>query len=159
MKENKASLIRVMLKDIIDFFIIFFLSFMLVMFVYINDPAMEKTVLSLYFFEQFVEVFFLNPILLVWLLFFGLIITIAYFTIMIPTLHATLGAFLIGIRIVSYQNNANKIMIGLRMAIGSYFGVLLLFISPLMAWWFAKDHKGLSENLGSVYWRRVYNKD
>jgi threonine/homoserine/homoserine lactone efflux protein len=116
-------------------------------------PSFIHVELSIYFFEQFIEIFFLNPKLLLWLLGLSLGISFIYFLFCIMLLETTLGGWVTRLAIVDNKKGRPLSRFqSILMALGAYAGVWCLLIGPLAAFWFDKNYRGWSEKLaGTVF--------
>lgn len=145
------SIIRILLKDFIDFFIVVLLTALATLAIYYLLPSWKPVELSFYFFEQFIELFFVNPKLMMWFLGLGLGISIIYFLLCAMLKNSTVGCLVA--RLVIHDQQTHKplaISQAFWMAIGAYFGVVLLMLGPLSAWWLNHEHRGWSEKLAGV---------
>lgn len=140
------AFLRVFAKDIIDFFTIMVVSCLITALVYQVSPQYHAIEMSFYFFEQFIELFFLNPELLVW--FFGTAcgFTLVYFLVGALVGNTTLGGALLGLKILD-RKNQQPLGLGqifLR-ALGAIIGVSAFMIGPLYAWFLDSAHRGAAE--------------
>lgn len=140
------SIFRVVIKDALDFSIIFLTSLLFTLGIYYILPHFKSVHLSFYFFEQFLELFFENPSLVMWFLGLSFGVTLIYYLFSIMLFQSTLAGKIVGITLI--DKHSKKPVGPLRapvMAVGAYSGVLMFFFSPLFAWWLSKDHRGWSE--------------
>jgi uncharacterized RDD family membrane protein YckC len=145
------KLYQIILKDLFDFVFIFLATFILTIVVYALSPVFQGIYLSLYFFEQFVELFFVNPKLFIWLLGLGLGVSMLYFLLGTLAFGTTLGGRLMGIGLVAEKTHQPLSPArALLLSIGAYFGAIFFGISPLYAWWFDPHHRGLSLKIARV---------
>lgn len=144
----KPSVLRIVVKDLIDFLIIFSVSFGMTLGIYYLLPSFTPVVLSWYFFEQFIELFFVNPKLLLWLLCLSLGVTTIYFMLCSIIHQTTIGGLVTGMTMVHQKSHAPvKLHHSMLMAIGAYAGVLAILLGPLSSWWLDREHRGWSEKL------------
>lgn len=147
----KPSVFRVIAKDVIDFLVVFFITWILTLALYYLLPSFKAVSLSLYFFEQFIELFFVNPRLFIWFLGLGFGVNIIYYMFCAMLYQTTLGGKVMNIIIVDRNSRSPlKLYQALLMALGSYVGVLALMWGPLSAWWLNVDHRGFSEKLSAT---------
>lgn len=147
----KPSVVRVVVKDIIDFFIVMTFSFLLTLSIYFLVPTFTKIDLSFYFFEQYAELFFVNPKLIFWALGLGLGVNIIYFLFSTMLYETTIGGLVVRVGIVDKKRlTPLSLYQAFLMAVGSYAGVLLVLLSPLWAWWMDQQHRGFSEKLSQT---------
>lgn len=142
----RPSVVRVLIKDLIDFAFIASCTLALTATVYTLLPRFIPVTMSIYFFEQLIEVFFVNPRLLLWLTGLGFGISTLYFLVCGLVNIPTLGALFTGVRLVDYRSkqDLNPVQ-ALLMALGAFFGFLFLCVGPLFAWWLQRDHRGFAE--------------
>lgn len=143
---HKPSLMRILLKDFIDFAIIFGGTLVLTLGIYVLLPQFQRVSLSLYFFEQALELFFVNPRLFAWLIGLGFGVTIIYYLFCGMLLQTTIGGLVA--RVVILDRKSQKpLSLGqsLVMAIGAYTGVIAFLVGPLSAWWLDAEHRGWAE--------------
>lgn len=148
------SVMRIMLKDLVDFLLVFSVSLMLAIVVYRQLPAFIPVTMSVYFFEQYVEFLLINPKFLWCLLGLGLLVNVLYVLLFVALLKTTVGGFLMGIRLVHSSDPDISIGIGhaLLLSLGSYFGATILFVGPLWAWWIDPKHRGFAELMLCCSW-------
>jgi uncharacterized RDD family membrane protein YckC len=151
----KTPLMRIFVKDIIDFAIVVMTTFALTLSVYLVLPSFSRIDWSFYFFEQNIEVFFVNPQLVLWLLGMSFVVTIIYFVFGNMLYQSTLGGKFMGITIVDITTNkpANMMQI-VAMALGAYVGVIAFLVGPLSAWWLDEHTRGFAEKWSGTCLRR-----
>lgn len=154
---HKASWLRVVLKDIIDFGIVFVSTVALTFAVYFLLPSFTRVEISLYFLEQSVEIFFLNPKLVVWLAGLGLGVSVVYFLLCAALHQTTIGGVVARVRIVDKTSQKPlSVLQAILMGVGAYFGVLAFLVGPLSAWWLDHETRGFSEKCaGTVLIKKV----
>jgi hypothetical protein len=142
----KPAIFLVVIKDVVDFLIISLTTFLFTLGIYYILPHFKSVDLSFYFFEQFLELFFVNPSLVTWFLGLGLGVTLIYYLFSIMLFQTTVGGLLVGIALIDTRSQKPIGRLhAIVMAVGAYSGALLFFFSPLFAWWLAEDHRGWSE--------------
>jgi hypothetical protein len=148
---TKPSVVRVILKDLIDFFMVYFITVSFTLIIYFLSSNFIRIDFSFYFFEQFIEMFFINRTLVFWFFSIGLGVTCIYFVVCFLLYRNTLGGVLSHIAIIS-KNSQNPILWyhAIAMALGAYVGVISLMAGPLSAWWLDDEHRGFSEKLSGV---------
>lgn len=152
----KPSIVRVVIKDLIDFSIVVGITLAFTVAIYFIVPSFADVSLSFFFFEQYLELFFVNPRLTIW--FFGLAfgVTMLYFLFCGMLYQNTFGGVLAGIILVDRNSNARiTLRQSLLMAIGAFCGAALAMVGPLYAWWLEDEHRGVSEFLANVVLRKA----
>jgi hypothetical protein len=145
--------LKLFLKDLVDFFCILVLSMTATLLAYYVVPSFETVQLSLYFFEQFLELFFVNPTLIWWLFGLGFGITILYFLFCSMLFNTTIGGLLVRVIIVDGDSPSPKsLSLGQVMLLGAgaFFGVCCFLVGPLSGWWLDPQHRGWGEKLAKV---------
>src|SRR5260221_8748736 len=104
--KQQPSVIRVIIKDVVDFFIVAAVSCIFTFFIYLMLPNFTHIELSIYFFEQLVEVFFVNHGLIFWILLLSFGVTVIYFLLSCLRHQTTLGGMLARVRIVDKKTLA-----------------------------------------------------
>lgn len=146
------SILRIIVKDIVDFVLIVSITVMLTFFVYLMVPNFERVNLSLYFFEQLIEIFFVNPKLCQWLLGLGFGVTFIYFLLCAMLFQTTVGGVIARVKIVDRTSlQPLSLVQALIMAMGAYIGVIALLLGPLSAWWLDGEHRGFAEKLSRTW--------
>jgi len=147
----RPSVFRIIIKDLVDFMVVFLVTALMTYAVYRLSPIFKPTPLSILFYEQILEVFFENPKLVLWALGLGLGVSIIYYLFCFMLYDNTVGGRLMGLRLSEIKTNESpKVYRSLPMALGAFFGVLFFLISPLFAWWLDKNHRGFSEKLSGT---------
>lgn len=145
---TRPTVFLVMIKDLIDFSIIASISVALTLGIYQMLPTFTRVDLSVYFFEQWAELFLINQKLFIWLLGLSLGVTIIYFLFCSMLYATTIGGLITGLRIVDNKSSMPmRLHQSLLMAIGAYVGAMALMVGPLWAWWLDQEHRGLAEKL------------
>ncbi|HXW52670.1 MAG TPA: RDD family protein [Myxococcota bacterium] len=148
---STPSIFRVIFKDVADFSIVIVISFLFTMAIYQMLPSFTRVELSFYFPEQYVELFYLNPKLVLWFLGLSFGVTFIYFLFGVMLCGSTLGGRVAGIVLLKQKELTPASLIqALLMALGAYLGVLFIMVGPLSAWWLDPLHRGWSEKLAGV---------
>lgn len=148
---SRAHFLRIFIKDIIDFAIVFAATLVATLIIYFLLPSFTRVQLSFFFFEQNFEIFFLNPKLVLW--FFGLAwgVSTIYFLFCTMLHQSTVGGRLMGLVLVDNRTMSTiTTSQALRMATGAYVGVVAFFVGPLYAWWLDDDTRGPAEKLSGT---------
>lgn len=148
---KKPSLIRIMLKDVVDFMTIFVLTLLLVTLSYGRFFSWIPVPLSLYFPEQLIEMILRNPSLAPWFLLIGFMVTVLYYPFCLMVYNTTLGCIVAKLKVV--QNNSDEsvgLLGAILLGLGAYFGVVSMMMGPLYAWWLDPQHRGFSEKIAGV---------
>lgn len=154
----RPAVIRVMIKDVIDFSVVFLATTFFTYAVYRLSPVFTPVPLSIQFFEQILEVFFTNHKLVLWALGLGLSVNLLYFLFCLLLSKNTLGGLVAGIKVVDVKTQiAPKFYQWFLMALGGFAGVLAFLWGPLYAWWLDTEHRGWSEKLSKTMWRSQHD--
>lgn len=149
---TKPNLLRVIIMNITDFFIITSISLLLTFAIYLISPKFTPVPLSFSFFEQWLELFFINPTLILWLLGLGFGVTLIYFLFCAMLYETTLGSLMVRLRVMDIKKQKPPALYqAILMAFGAYCGVVCLFISPFFAWWLDPQHRGWSLKLSKTF--------
>lgn len=150
------SLLRVICKDSIDFAVIVTITCALTLSLYYLLPSFTPVVLSFYFFEQFLELFFQNPSLVVWFLGLGFGVTLIYYLFGAMLFMSSFGGFITSLTMVDRKTNKPlHLKQAIIAGIGAYLGVVALMIGPLSAWWLDTHHQGWAEKISRTRLRYV----
>jgi hypothetical protein len=113
--------------------------------------------ISIYFYEQILELFFVNTKLVLWALGLALSVSLIYYLFCFMLYNNTLGGMVTRLEVVTIKTNKSpKLWASLLIAFGAYCGTLLLLWGPLFAWWLDGDHRGWAEKLSKTIWRAKY---
>lgn len=144
----RPSVFRIVLKDVIDFLLIASCTGALTIAIYVLLPRFTRLDMSFYFFEQFIELFFVNPRLVGWLLGLGFGVSTIYFLLCSLANQTTIGGLIAGVKLVDYRSKEPlSLYQAFLLAIGAFVGAVLIAVGPLYSWWLEKDHRGLAEIL------------
>lgn len=150
----KMAVIRVMIKDVIDFSVVFLVTTFFTYAVYRLSPVFTPVPLSVQFLEQILEVFFTNHKLVLWALGLGFSVNFLYFLFCFLLNKNTLGGKVAGLKVVDIKTQVTpKFYQWFLMALGSFSGVVALLWGPLYAWWLDTEHRGWAEKLAKTVWR------
>lgn len=143
---RRPSVLRIIIKDGIDFVFIASCTIALTATVYTLLPRFTPVMLSAYFFEQIIELFFVNPRLVLWLVCLGSGLSTVYFLVCGLTNSPTIGALVTGVKLVDYgSKQAPNPAKAWLMAFGALVGFWFLGVGPLYAWWLNHHHRGFLE--------------
>src|SRR5690606_17294199 len=121
-------------KDVIDFSIVAVATLLATVAIYMLLPSFTRVTFSIYFFEQALEIFFINPKLSIWLVSLGFGISIIYFLFCTMLHQTTVGGLCTCVAIVDKSSQKPlSIVQALVMGMGAYVGVMAFLVGPLSA--------------------------
>ncbi len=143
---ERAGFFRVVIKDLIDFTVVATMTIAATFAIYGLLPSFARVELSIYFFEQAIELFFINPKLCIWLVGLGFGISVIYFLFCAMLHQTTLGGLVMHLTIVDKKTLAPlSVVQAALMGIGALVGFMIFLVGPLSAWWLDPDTRGFSE--------------